>query len=148
MQRATDLDPNSSFARGYLGTTYAFAGECDLAIEYLQAAMRMSPRDHLMVIWFTASAWAWLSAERFVEAVDSARRAIDWNSEFPDAHALLAAASAHLRRTKDAHGALKQFIARMPGLSLSDDRLARPFRRAADRERLLAGLRTAGLPER
>ena len=30
--RAIDLDPNSCFARGYLGTAYAFGGECDPAI--------------------------------------------------------------------------------------------------------------------
>ena len=29
--RAIDLDPNSAYARGYLGTAYAFGGECDLA---------------------------------------------------------------------------------------------------------------------
>jgi adenylate cyclase len=147
LQRAVDLDPTSSFARGYLGTRYAFAGESDLAIEHVQAAMRMSPRDHLMVIWYTASAWALLSAERFADAVDSARQAIDWNAEFPDAHALLAAASAHLHKMDEAHAALAQFVARMPGLSISDERLARPLRRESDRERFLSGLRAAGLPE-
>jgi hypothetical protein len=34
-----------------------------------------------------------------------------------------------------------------PGLTLSDHRLKRPFRRAADQERFLDGLRKAGLAE-
>ena len=36
----------------------------------------------------------------------------------------------------------------MPGLTVGDERLIRPFRRAADRERFLDGLRKAGLPEK
>jgi adenylate cyclase len=35
----------------------------------------------------------------------------------------------------------------MPGLTVADERLSRPFARAADRERFLAGLRKAGLPD-
>ena len=29
LSRAIELDPNSSFARGYLGTAYSFSGEPD-----------------------------------------------------------------------------------------------------------------------
>jgi adenylate cyclase len=36
----------------------------------------------------------------------------------------------------------------MPGLTVQDKRLTRPFRRSADRERFLDGLRKAGLPEK
>jgi hypothetical protein len=35
----------------------------------------------------------------------------------------------------------------LPGLSITDPRLIRPFRREPDRERFLSGLRKAGLPE-
>ena len=146
--RAIDLDPNSSFARGYLGTAYAFGGECDPAIQNLQEAMRLSPRDFLMVVWFTVSAWAYLSAGNFEQASDCARRAIDCNPAFPDAHATFAAASAHLGHVDDARAGLDEFMRLMPGLTVGDDRLIRPFRRPADRERFLEGLRKAGLPEK
>jgi hypothetical protein len=36
----------------------------------------------------------------------------------------------------------------MPGLTVRDQRLVRPFRRPADQQRFLEGLRKAGLPER
>ena len=146
--RAIDLDPNSSFARGYLGTAYAFGGECDPAIQNLQEAMRLSPRDFLMVVWFTVSAWAYLSAGNFEQASDCARRAIDCNPAFPDAHVTFAAASAHLGHMADARAGLDEFMRLMPGLTAGDERLIRPFRRPADRERFLDGLRKAGLPEK
>jgi adenylate cyclase len=145
--RAIDLDPNSSFARGYLGTAYAFAGECDPAIESLQEAMRLSPRDFLMVVWFTVSAWAYLSAGKFEQAADCGKRAIDCNPAFPDAHGTFAAASAHLGQLADARAGLDEFIRLMPGLTLADERLIRPFRHPADRARFIDGLRKAGLPE-
>ncbi len=147
LRRAIELNPNSNFARGYLGTTYAFGGECDPAIENLQAAIRLGPRDLLVVVWHTASAWAYMSAEKFEEAVESAREAIDWNPEFADGYSVLSAALAHLDRRDDARVALGDLVRRIPGLTLGDSRLERPLRRDADRQRFLTGLRAAGLPE-
>jgi len=39
------------------------------------------------------------------------------------------------------------FVRLLPGLTLGNARLIRPFRRPTDRERFLTGLRKAGLPE-
>jgi len=100
-----------------------------------------------MVIWYTASAWSHLHAERFAEAVNSAKQAIEFNPNFPDSHWTLAAAAAHLGQMKEAQAALERFVRLLPGLTLRDPRLMRPFRRPTDRERVLSGLRKAGLSE-
>jgi adenylate cyclase len=147
LTRATELDPNSSLARGYLGTALSFGGEPDRAIAALEDAKRLSPRDYLMVIWHTVDAWSRLHAERFTEAIACARQAIEFNPAFPDSHGILAAAAAHLGQRVEAQAGLAGFVQRLPGLTLSDRRLIRPFRRPADRERFLAGLRKAGLTE-
>jgi adenylate cyclase len=147
LSRAIELDPNSGFARGYLGTAYSFSGEPDRSLAAVQEAMRLSPRDCLMVIWHTVSAWSHLHAEHFAEAVVCAKQAIDFNPSFPDSHGILAAAAAHLERMTEAQYGLNGFVGLLPRLSLSDPRLVRPFRRPEDRERFLIGLRKAGLPE-
>ena len=144
LRRAIELDPNSSLAHGVLSAAYAFGGEADLAIQQAQTALRLSPRDFLNVIWHITDAWAHLSAGRLEEAAECARRAIDWNPAFADAHGILAAASAHLGRMADAGASLDAFVRLVPG-SLADQLAARPFRRPADRERYLAGLQKAGL---
>jgi tetratricopeptide (TPR) repeat protein len=100
----------------------------------------------LNVIWHITIAWAHLSAERFQQAADCARRAADWNPAFADAHGVLASALGHLGRMAEARASLDVFTSLIPG-SLADQLSARPFRRPADRERYLAGLRKAGLPE-
>jgi hypothetical protein len=107
--------------------------------------MRLSPRDFLRVVWHTASAWSQLHAERFAEAMNCAQQAIEFNPAFPDAHGVLAAAAAHLGYTAEASAGLKGFVRLLPGLTLGDPRVIRPFRRATDRDRFLSGLRKAGL---
>jgi adenylate cyclase len=147
LKRAIELDPNSSFARGYLGVALSFGGEPESSIAALEEAKRLSPRDYLMVIWYTASAWSHLHAERFVEATNCAKQAIEFNPNFADSHWAFAAAAAHLGQMNEAQAALERFVRLLPGLTLRDPRLIRPFRRPADRERVLSGLRKAGLPD-
>jgi len=147
LRRAIELNPNSSFAHGYVGAVNAFGGEHDLAIETVQEAIRLSPRDLLMVIWRVVEGWAHLGAERFDQAAESARLAIGWNAAFADAHAILASALGHAGRLDEARIALDECFRQFPGLTLRDPRLIRPFRRAADQERFLEGLRKAGLVE-
>jgi adenylate cyclase len=147
LARAIELNPNSSFAHGYVGVVHAFGGDSDRAIEHAREAVRLSPRDLLMVIWYVAEGWAHLSAQRFDQAAESARLAIGWNSAFADAHAILASALGHAERLEEARMAMAECLQHLPGLTLGDPRLIRPFRREPDRQRFLDGLRKAGLPE-
>jgi len=147
LRRAIELNPNSSFAHGYVGVVHAFGGKPDRALDSAAEAMRLSPRDLLTVIWRVVEGWSHLAAERFPEAAENARLAIEWSAAFVDAHAILAAACAHAGRLDDARLALSECVRQMPGLTVRDPRLVRPFRRPADQERFLDGLRKAGLPE-
>jgi len=144
--RGLELDPNSMFARGYLGVSYGFGGDYEMAVSHLEEAIRLSPRGPLLVIWRLCKGWAALTAERYDEAVDFAQEAGEANPEFPDIYAVLASAYGHLGRAEQAGAALDQLLLRMPGLTASDERLGRPFVRSADRERFLEGLRKAGMP--
>ncbi|HMA72597.1 MAG TPA: adenylate/guanylate cyclase domain-containing protein [Xanthobacteraceae bacterium] len=147
LHRALTLNRNSEFARGYLGGSYAFGGDYQAALPHLEEAIRLSPRGLLVVIWHLCKGWAALLAERYEEAVEFTAHAREANPEFPDIYAVVASAYGHLGNTAAARAALDQLLHRMPGLTASDERLARPFARMADRERFLEGLRKAGLPE-
>ena len=146
LQRALELNPNSEFARGYLGGSYAFGGDYEAALANLEEAIRLSPRSQLLVIWHLCEGWAALTVERHEEAVVFAARAREANPEFPDIYAVLASAYGHLGNAIAGMAALDELSQRMPGLTASDERLSRPFARASDRERYLEGLRKAGIP--
>src|SRR5262249_32947658 len=141
LRRATDLDPNCALAHGYIGVSHAFAGETDAAMAHADDAIRLSPRDPLLNIWSVAKGWAALAAERYEEAIEFTIRAAESTPEFPDIYAVRAAAEGQLGRVDAGRAALAELLRRMPALTIADERLNRPFARAADRERFLAGLR-------
>ena len=141
--RALELNPNSEFARGYLGVSYAFGGDYDAALQHLEEAIRLSPRGSLAVIWHLCKGWAALLAGRYEEAVEFTERAREANRVFPDIYAVLASAYGHLGSNTASRAALDQLLYRMPGVTPSDERLVRPFARAADREQFIEGLRKA-----
>jgi tetratricopeptide (TPR) repeat protein len=147
MRRALELDPNSMYARGYLGVSHAFCGDYDAALSNLDEALRLSPRGPLLIIWHLGKCWAALLAGHDEEAVEYATRAAEANPEFPDIYAVLASANGHLGRASPARAALDQLSRRMPDLTVDDERLSRPFARVGDRERFVTGLGKAGLPE-
>lgn len=146
LDRALQLNPNSEFARGYLGASYAFGGNYDTAAPHLDEAIRLSPRSPLLVLWYICKAWAALTAKRDDEAIKFAEQAREANAEFPDVYAVLASAHGHLQNAGPARAALQDLLQRMPGVTASDERLNRPFAQAVDKERYLDGLRKAGAP--
>jgi adenylate cyclase len=148
LRRALELDPNSAFAHGYLGCSYGFAGDYEIALPLLDQAIRLSPRDPLLVIWHLCKGWAALLSERYEEAIEFTTVAAEANPEFPDVHAVLAAAHGHLRNAGPAGQSLAEFLRRIPVLTADDERLNRPFGSPAQRERFLEGLNKAGLPEK
>jgi TolB-like protein/class 3 adenylate cyclase/Tfp pilus assembly protein PilF len=146
LQRALELNPNSEFARGYLGASYAFGGDYAAALPHADEAIRLSPRSPLLVLWYICKGWVALTAERYQEAVEFTEQAREANPEFPDNYAVLASAHGHLENAANARAAWQELLQRMPGLTASDKRLNRPFGSDIQRERYLEGLRKAGAP--
>jgi TolB-like protein/Tfp pilus assembly protein PilF len=147
LRRALEIDPNSAFARGYLGVSHSFSGDYDGAIANCAEAIRLSPRDQLVVIFLLCQGWAALFTGRDDQAVDFATQAAATNPEFPDIYAVLAAAHGHLGNAVAARQALDQLLSRMPALTVTDERLARPIAHTQHRERFLDGLQKAGLQQ-
>jgi adenylate cyclase len=146
LRRAIDLDPNFAFAHGYIAVSHAFDGERDATRRHAEEAIRLSPRDPLLIIWYLCQGWAALNSERCEDAIEFAIRAAEANPEFPDIYMVRAAAEGQLGRVDAGRSTLAELLRRMPGLTVADERLNRPFARTADRERFLIGLRKAGLP--
>jgi adenylate cyclase len=146
LRRALDLDPNSVFARGYLGASYAFSGDYDTALPHLDEAIRLSPRDPLLIIWYLCRGWAALLTQRYEEAIEFAGLAAETNPEFPDIYLVLAAAQGQLEHADRAQAPLKELSRRMPDLTISDERINRPLERTDHRALFLEGLRKAGMP--
>jgi len=138
-RRALDLDPNSAFTRGYIGTSYAFAGEYDVALSWCDEATGSATRP-AVIIWTCEG----LGRRCFPSAIGSRRvhnRGGRSQSRVSRQLRRLGAAHGHLAEAVAARAALDELLRRMPGLTAADERLGRPFGSAAQRERFLEGLR-------
>ena len=148
LDRAVALNPNSAIACGYSGIVRVWAGDYGVAIERCARAMRLSPLDPLMSRFLAATGRAHFCERRLEEALVWMRRAQD---EHPTGRAgleWLVSTYAHLGRLDEARAGLRHLLEESPRYTIAwnKQRLAN-FKKRADAEFLLEGLRMAGLAE-
>jgi tetratricopeptide (TPR) repeat protein len=136
--RALALNP--SFARGWhiSGTLRLYAGQPDIAIEHLEASLRLSPRARVGPTLATIGT-AHFFSRHFEEAVPRLILAIQEDPTYPQAYRALAACYAHMGRLGDA-GEIVERLRTITPLVVPREI---PLRNAEDRELLLSGLRLA-----
>ena len=148
MQKNVELGGGTPNIRSYLGLALAQAGRPDEAIEEIQEAMALSPDDPFNHGFYWYLAFSYFVAERYEEASDAARQSLAYNvHEFWNNQALayltLAASEAHLNHIDEARAALDTARGLHP--TVSEEWLTVMFPRPEIHERMLHGLRMAGL---
>jgi TolB-like protein len=145
-EAALAVSPSSAFAY-FLGSgALGWAGEAERAIEWGGRGMRLSPFDSfLFAAWHGISFWHF-KYERYAEAADAARRAIQANPGMSVSYMLSAAALAKLGRIDEARAAAARLLAVQPGFTAGGfcAAVAIPAPLAAS---LSDALHAAGLPE-
>ncbi len=151
-EHALALDRNFASAHAFIGSAKIYVGRAEEAEAHIVEALRLSPRDTYAYGWMHVAGFAKLLLERYEQAVERFRRAIEANRNYPVAYFQLAAALAQLGRLNEAHSAAKAGLAFNPTFAVSRTRAA--WRALSDDptylnqlERNLDGLRKAGLPE-
>jgi adenylate cyclase len=114
------------------------AGELDVAIEHLQRAMRLSPRDRSGAP-LTVLGHAYLYNRQFDAAVATLLPAIQEHPGSPGAYRGLAACYAHMGRIEEARHVVKRLLAITPTVMPAFV----PNRNPEHRELLFSGLRLA-----
>ena len=138
VDRALTLNP--SFARGWnlSGLLRVFAGQHDLAIEHIETALRLSPRERVGVPLAVMGA-AYFFKRQFHEAEAKLLRAIQESPQTPVAYRILAACRAHMGQLDEARPIVAKLRAITPQVMPSH----LPYGRPEDRELSLSGLRLA-----
>jgi pentatricopeptide repeat protein len=138
VDRALALNP--SFARGWhvSGILMLRDGQADLAIERVEASLRLSPRARSG--WpFMVIGTAHLVSRRFDEALPKLLLAIQEDPSFPNAYRTLAACYAHMGRLDEAREIVNRLRAITPVVVPNTSFLRNP----EHRELFLSGLRLA-----
>jgi TolB-like protein/Flp pilus assembly protein TadD len=147
-RRAMELNPNFAMAHGWFGGALAYDGQSEAALEAVGQAMRMSPRDPFNFHFLQCAAVAHYTAERYAEALAGAQRVVRERPNFFPARRLLAAAHVGLGQLDQARGVVSELLRLQPNSSIKRDALGYvAYARVRDRERFVAALRVAGLPE-
>jgi adenylate cyclase len=131
---------NPSYAQGWLisGVLRLFAGQPDLAIEHVETALRLSPRERTGSPLSTMGL-AYFFKRRFDEAASKLLLSIQDHPGFPPLYRHLAACYAHIGRVDEARAVVVRLRA-ITALVVPNDL---PFRNPEDRELYLSGLRLA-----
>jgi adenylate cyclase len=142
-QKALDLNSNRPNSLTSLGCLYAYLGRPDEALQYFKTARSLDP--------FFEPSWYWrmLGIVLFV-----ARRHKDAIAAFKKSpiipfwvHGFLAACYAHTDRIDDARFHAAEVLRLVPDFSVVRAVTKDPFKRDTDRQHLIDGMRSAGLPE-
>jgi TolB-like protein/class 3 adenylate cyclase len=151
-EHALALDRNLAHAHHVIGICKIRIGRAEETEAHIAEAMRLSPRDMNTYMWMGAVGSAKRHLGIWEAAILWSRRSIEANRNFPLSHFELAAALGQLGRQDEARSAVKLGLALDPTFSVSR---ARSFwtgessepKHLAQLERILEGLRMAGLPE-
>jgi TolB-like protein/Flp pilus assembly protein TadD len=144
-RRAVDLNPNSAMAHAHLGRGLAFAGLDREAIEHSEEAIRLSPLDPMMALWFGAMAVAHFAAARYAQAIRFTTEAARLRPGFQGAQRLRCASLALAGEIDDARTQFATVRREQPQLSAEWIRENVPYQTPELMERFLDGMRKAGL---
>jgi TolB-like protein len=149
-ERALALDRNLATAHAIIGLAKYGLGRAEETEAHVLEALRISARDSFAYQWMVMAGNAKLLLNSDAEAVAWFRRCLEANRNFPLAHFYLAAALALLGEPDQARAAAKAGFALNPGFTLHAYRtnpVSDNPTYLAGRERILDGLRMAGVPE-
>jgi TolB-like protein/Flp pilus assembly protein TadD len=151
-EQALALDRNSARAHSLIGLAKVFLGRGAETEAHFNEALRLSPRDIQAHRWMLQLGLAKVQLGADAEAVVWMRRSLDANRNYSATHFDLAGLLARLGRLDEARASVRTGLALDPRFTIrryrdvtfanSDDPTYR-----AGRERLIEGMRMAGVPE-
>jgi TolB-like protein len=147
IDRALEFDANLAVAWQRSGWVRAYAGDSEGAIASLNRAIRLNPLDPRMFLTQTAMAFAHFIAGRDDQAADWAATALRIKPNWLPALRVAIASNAMANRLEQADRTFKLYSRIDPQVSIAKICGYYPLRRPIDRERLVLGLRQAGVPE-
>ena len=149
-ETAISINPSLAPAYASLGNAKIRAGRAEEAFSPLQTAIRLSPRDPLLNIWYFNICHAYTHLGQDDEAIEWCRRSVAI-SPFWISYVDLASAYAWTGHNAEAHAAVAELLKLTPNYTV--DRWAHAgfsdnpvF--LAQYQRIIEGLRKAGLPEK
>lgn len=146
-RRALDLNPNYADAYAVLGHALTFCGDLDEGLAACQRAERYSPRDPRGSWLYDAMGHAYYMLGDYEQAIKVSKKGLHLDPSLFGALVTLAGSYAHLGRDADARRSVDELLQCIPRYNLRALRKNPMFVRPELIEKLVEGMRLAGLPE-
>jgi tetratricopeptide (TPR) repeat protein len=147
IDRSIELNPNLALAWSNSAWIRAWLGDSKHAIEHAAWAMRLSPVDPRRYTMDAAMASGYFVAGQYDDAIVWGEKAARAKPSYLPGVRVLAASYALGGRQAEARAVMSDIRRLEPDRRCSHFEDYLPHRRSSDRERYIAGLRLAGLPE-
>ena len=144
-EKAIAFNPNFADGHSMVGVLLNFVGRSEEALKRFDHAMALDPHFPSLLLFFRAQATYNLG--QYPEAVTLLKRRILRNPETDSSRALLAAAYGQIGFIEEAREAWRELQRVNPNFSLEQRRTVLPYKNPADFERIVEGLRKAGIRE-
>jgi TolB-like protein/cytochrome c-type biogenesis protein CcmH/NrfG len=139
------IEPGNADAYANLAAAALFSGEPERTAPLIERAILLNPFYPFYYILYRGQAY--FTMERYEEALDALQRSAAHNPEALPAHLYLAACFGHMGDIESARGALAEVLRIFPDFSIGFVRTVFAYKHAVDQDRLVNGLRIAGLSE-
>ncbi|MDX1401086.1 MAG: adenylate/guanylate cyclase domain-containing protein [Kiloniellales bacterium] len=139
------IEPGSADAYANLAGALHFYGEQERVIQLVEKAMQLNPYYPFYYLQYVGQAY--FAMARYEDAIEALRRTTIRNPEALTPLVYLAACFGLVGRDEDARESLAEVRRIYPEISTAWVNKFMPYRRAADSDRLVEGLRKAGLSE-
>jgi adenylate cyclase len=147
LARSISLNPNSAWARIWMGWVRNWLGDADAAIEPFNFALRLNPLDPLNLTAYNGISMAHFLSGRYEEGVSWAKRSLQQNPHHHMAYRLLGLNHAMSGRVQEARAAYALELQFGTRLRISELSKTFPFRRPADLAKLEEAYRIMGVSE-
>ncbi len=144
-ERALSLDPDNGEVHAYYAETLNSDGDPDSALEHLDIAFRRDP--------FCPPSWLFMKGHSYFIlgqndlALDLMRQTIERAPDFQIAHLFLACIYVEAEQLDNANAEIGEILRTAPQYVLADAIRVYPYRHKENQDRLINGLRAAGIPE-
>jgi adenylate cyclase len=141
LQRAIELNPNDASSYRTLGWVLLYSSRTDEAIDALETALRFDPNTSPPSLFMLGTGY--YLKQQYDIAINTLKKGVNRKSDFVDLHVILAAAYAQTGQQEDAMRETKTVLKLRPFFEVES--YGEVFQNPADREKILEGLRKAGL---
>lgn len=144
-EKSVALEPNYSYGYAMLGHILHYVGRSAESLDLLDKAMRLDP--HYPDLYLNFVGLAYFALGRYEDAIAALKRRIVRNPHTDMSRVLLAACHGQLGQIEAARAAWREMLRVNPAYSLEQRKRILPYKDPRDLEKIIDGLRKAGLPD-